>query len=158
MYAIRSYYVFSGIWLEDHKQYDEAIKRYRLMAKQGEPASQRAEGLWRAGWVYYRTGQYREALDTFRSLADQHDLDFEPQALYWMGRSAELTKDTQAQDYYHRVCQRYPFTYYCQLAYERAPISENQELLDNSTSTNTPSSSSRITSYNVCYTKLLRGY
>jgi len=134
--------LFSGIWLEDHKQYDEAIKRYRLMAKQGEPASQRAEGLWRAGWVYYRTGQYREALDTFRSLADQHDLDFEPQALYWMGRSAELTKDTQAQDYYHRVCQRYPFTYYCQLAYERAPISENQEVLDNSTSTNTPSSSS----------------
>ncbi len=134
--------LFAGIWLEDHKQYDEAIKRYRLMAKHGEPASQRAEGLWRAGWVYYRTGQFREAFETFRSLADQHDFDFEPQALYWMGRSAELTKDTQAQDYYHRVCQRYPFTYYCQLARERATISENREVLDNSMPGNNHSLSS----------------
>lgn len=126
--------LFAGIWLEDHKQYDEAIARYRQMAKQGDPASQRAEGLWRAGWVLYRTGRYGEALETFRGLADQHDSDYEPQALYWMGRAAESKKDSQASDYYRQACQRYRYTYYCQLARQRIAISDGLNGVDASSS------------------------
>ncbi len=113
--------IFSGIWLEDQKQFDEAIARYRHVAKTGEPASQRAEGQWRVGWVYYRTGRFREAIETLRVLVGQHDAEFEPQALYWMGRAAEQAQQSTAPDFYRQLCQRYVHTYYCQLARERSP-------------------------------------
>ena len=117
--------LFAGIWLEDQKQYDEAIARYRQVAKNGDPASQRAEGQWRVGWVYYRTGRYREAAETLRALTEQHDAEFEPQALYWLGRAAEQSQQSHAQDFYRRLCQLYRYTYYCQLARERMATTTN---------------------------------
>jgi len=39
--------LFAGIWLEDEARFDEAIARYRQVAKSGEPASQRGEAQWR---------------------------------------------------------------------------------------------------------------
>ena len=112
--------LFVGMWLEDQKQFDDAIGKYHQVAKQGEPASQRAEGQWRVGWVYYRTGRYREAGENLRALAELHDGEFEPQALYWMGRAGEQLQQPEAQEYYKKLCQRHRFTYYCQLARERA--------------------------------------
>lgn len=114
--------LFAGIWLEDQGQFDDAIARYRQVAKSGDPASQRAEGLWRVGWVYYRTARFREAVDVLHVIADQHDSDFEPQALYWMGRASEQTEQSGARDFYLQVCARYVYTYYCQLARERSDI------------------------------------
>jgi len=111
--------LFVGMWLEDQKQYDDAIVKYQQVAKNGEPAAQRAEGQWRTGWIYYRTGRYREAGDSLRALAEQHDSEFEPQALYWMGRAAEQHQQSEAQEQYKKLCQRHRFTYYCQLARER---------------------------------------
>ena len=119
--------LFAGIWLEDQKQFDEAIARYRQVAKHGEPASQRAEGQWRVGWVYYRTGRYREAAEAFRVLTDQHDGEFEPQALYWTGRAAEQTQQSDAENFYRKLCQLFPYTYYCQLARERTAPSNGGE-------------------------------
>jgi len=115
--------LFVGMWLEDQKQFDEAITKYHLVGRQGDPASQRAEGLWRVGWVNYRTGRYREAGDHWRALAEQHDSEFEPQALYWMGRAAEQNQLPEAQEHYTKLCQRHRFTYYCQLARERMKTS-----------------------------------
>ncbi|MCX5723067.1 MAG: transglycosylase SLT domain-containing protein [Nitrospirae bacterium] len=114
--------LFAGVWLEDQGRFDEAIGRYRQVAKGGEPASQRAEGQWRVGWGYYRMGRYREASEQLRLLADQRDGDFEPQALYWLGRAIELNQQPQARDVFVQLCQRYVYTYYCQLARERADI------------------------------------
>lgn len=119
--------LFIGMWLEDQKQYDDAIAKYQHVARQGDPASQRAEGLWRVGWVYYRTGRFREAGDSFRALDEQHDSEFEPQALYWMGRAGEHTQQPEAQEYYRKLCQRHRFTYYCQLARERMKTSPGAE-------------------------------
>jgi len=118
--------ILAGMWLEDQSRFDDAIIRYRQVAKVGEPASQRAEARWRVGWVYYRVARYREAGDELRQLADQHDSDLEPQALYWMGRAAELSQQPHARDVYVQLCQRYVYTYYCQLARERIdiPLSE----------------------------------
>jgi soluble lytic murein transglycosylase len=115
--------LFVGMWLEDQKQYDEAIAKYHQVAKHGEPASQRAEGQWRMGWVYYRTGRFREAWEHLRALADQHDSEFEPQALYWMGRAGEQLQQPEAQEHFGKLCQRHRFTYYCQLARERMKTS-----------------------------------
>ena len=118
--------LFAGIWLEDQSRFDDAIVRYLHVATVGEPASQRAEARWRVGWVYYRMARYRQAGDELRLLADQHDSDFEPQALYWMARAAELSQQPHARDVYVELCQRYVYTYYCQLARERIdlPLSE----------------------------------
>ena len=111
--------LFIGMWLEDQKQFDEAIAKYHHVARQGEPASQRAEGQWRVGWVYYRTGRYREAGENLRALAEQHDSEFEPQALYWLGRAAEQQQQSETQEHFKKLCQRHRFTYYCQLARDR---------------------------------------
>jgi soluble lytic murein transglycosylase len=115
--------LFVGMWLEDQKQFDDAIAKYQQVAKHGEPAPQRAEGLWRVGWVNYRTARYREAGEHLRALAEQHDSEFEPQALYWMGRAAEQSQQSEAQEHYTKLCQRHRFTYYCQLARERMKTS-----------------------------------
>ena len=114
--------LFAGVWLEDQGRFDDAIARYRQVAKVGEPASQRAEGQWRVGWGYYRMGRYREAYDQLRALVEQHDGEFEPQALYWMARAAELNQQPQAHDVYVQLCRRFIYTYYCQLARERTKI------------------------------------
>ena len=114
--------LFAGVWLEDQGRFDDAIARYREVAKVGEPASQRAEGQWRVGWGYYRMGRYREAFDQLRALVEQHDGEFEPQALYWMARAAELNQQPQAHDVYVQLCHRFIYTYYCQLARERTQI------------------------------------
>lgn len=127
--------LFAGIWLEDQSQFDEAIGKYRLVAKSGEPASQRAEATWREGWVYYRTGRYQQAIEVWQhlngQLNGQRDSDFEPQALYWTARSHAHLGSAKARDLYLRLCERYPHTYYCQLARERtdipAPATSEQE-------------------------------
>ncbi|MBI3808220.1 MAG: tetratricopeptide repeat protein, partial [Nitrospirae bacterium] len=120
--------LFVGMWLEDQGRFDDAIVRYRQVAKVGEPVSQRAEARWRVGWVYYRMARYREVVEELRLLADQHDYDFEPQALYWMGRAAELSQQPHARDAYVQLCQRYVYTYYCQLARERIDITLSEPL------------------------------
>ncbi len=131
--------LFAGIWLEDEKQFDEAIARYRHVAKNGEPASQREEGQWRVGWVYYRTGRYREAAEALKTLVQQHEGDFEPQALYWMGRAAESIQQPEAQGHYRQLCQRFRYTYYCQLAQERIMPETRGETPDENPSINAES-------------------
>ena len=131
--------LFAGIWLEDQGRFDDAIVRYRQVVKHGEPASQRAEARWRAGWVYYRTTRYREAGEELRLLAEQHDSDFEPQALYWMARAAELSQQPNAGDVYAQLCQRYIYTYYCQLARERINLPLVESVVTESISATVPS-------------------
>ena len=114
--------LFAGIWLEDQSQFDEAIAKYRLVAKSGEPASQRAEAQWREGWVLYRTARYREAIDVWQHTLAQRDSDFEPQALYWTARSYGHIGASKSRELYLELCERYPYTYYCQLARERTDI------------------------------------
>jgi soluble lytic murein transglycosylase len=114
--------LFAGIWLEDQSQFDEAIAKYRLAAKSGEPASQRAEAQWREGWVFYRTGRYQPAIDVWRQIIAQRDGDFEPQALYWTARSYGHLGIHKVHDTYRHLCECYPYTYYCQLARERVDI------------------------------------
>jgi soluble lytic murein transglycosylase len=115
--------LFAGIWLEDETRFDEAIARYRQVDKFGEPASQRMEAQWREGWVLYRTARYREAISVWRQIVDQKDSDFEPQALYWIARSYGHVEDVKSKETFALLCQRFPYTYYCQLAREHTDIS-----------------------------------
>jgi len=108
--------LFAGIWLEDQAQFDEAIARYRQVAKSGEPTSQRTDAQWRAGWVLYRVGRHQEAIAAWQTLVDQRDGEWEPQALYWIARSHGHVGRSKSRDMYQLLCKRYPYTYYCQLA------------------------------------------
>jgi soluble lytic murein transglycosylase len=115
--------LFAGVWLEDEARFDEAIARYRQVSKFGEPASQRTEAQWREGWVLYRTARYREAIGVWRQIVDQKDNDFEPQALYWTARSYGHVEDVKSKEAFALLCQRFPYTYYCQLAREHTDLS-----------------------------------
>ncbi|MGB3395750.1 MAG: transglycosylase SLT domain-containing protein [Nitrospira sp.] len=115
-------HLFAGVWLEDQGQFDEAIEMFRQVAKVGDSASQRAEGLWRAGWAQYRTARYRDAAETFRSVVELHVNGFEPQAMYWAARADEREKNTTVADQYTRLCQRHAYSYYCQLAARRVSM------------------------------------
>jgi len=115
-------HLFAGVWLEDQGRFDEAIAMFRQAVKLGESASQRAESLWRAGWVQYRTARYREAGETFRAVVEMHVNGLEPQALYWAARADEREKNAAAAEQYARVCQRYAYSYYCQLAVRRTAL------------------------------------
>lgn len=111
--------LFAGIWLEDQSRFDEAAERYRHVAKMGDPASQRTEAQWREGWLLYRTDRQREAIHVWQQIVDQKDSDFEPQALYWIARAHGQVGDVKAKELFAQICQRFPYTYYCQMARER---------------------------------------
>jgi len=114
--------VFAGIWLEDQAQFDEAIAKYRQVAKSGEPASQRADARWREGWVLYRTDRHQEAVAAWQPIVDQRDGEWEPQALYWIARSHSHTGGKNSRETFQLLCKRYPLTYYCQLAQSHTDI------------------------------------
>jgi len=119
-------HLFAGVWLEDQSKFDDAIGMFRQVAKLGDSASQRAEGLWRAGWAQYRTARYKEAAETFRAVVELHVNGFEPQAMYWAARAEEHGKNQNAGEQYARVCQRHAYSYYCQLAARRTSLLPNQ--------------------------------
>ncbi len=119
-------HLFAGVWLEDQSKFDDAIGMFRQVAKLGDSASQRAEGLWRAGWAQYRTARYKEAAETFRAVVELHVNGFEPQAMYWAARAEEHGKNQNAGEHYARVCQRHAYSYYCQLAARRTSLPPNQ--------------------------------
>lgn len=113
-------HLFAGIWYEDQQQFDLAIDHYRQVTSVAESDAQRADGMWRVGWVQYRDGRYTEAIETFRELITNSSEDVAPQALYWTARAYEQVNNPAAQETYRRVCETSAHGYYCQLARRRA--------------------------------------
>ncbi|MFO0775653.1 MAG: transglycosylase SLT domain-containing protein [Nitrospiraceae bacterium] len=113
-------YILRGVWQEDQNNSVAAAEAYKKAAEQGVTSNHYSEALWKIGWVWYRAGQWKLALAAWEKLAAQPERDtLVPQALYWMARTGERNKDSRANDWYRQVCQRYPVTYYCQLARQR---------------------------------------
>ena len=79
-------------------------RAFRNVAKYGESASERAEGLWRVGWVQYRTARYAEAAETFKMVAEAQVGALEPQALYWLARASD--QDKKGKDPNQIVCDK----------------------------------------------------
>jgi soluble lytic murein transglycosylase len=102
---------------DDQERVDEAIAGFRHVAQTAQNPTQRSEALWRIGWIQYRTGRFREAVATFEEIMD--DPQFAPQALYRTARALDRVEDVKAADHYLTLCQRYAFTYQCQLAKTR---------------------------------------
>lgn len=115
--------LMQAVWFEDQNQFDQAIAHYRQIAAMGDRTEQRAEALWRIGWTQYRTGHYREAVQTLEELvAIREDPANNPQALYWTARALEHLQDSRAAGVYQELCRRYAWTYYCQLTRSRQEV------------------------------------
>lgn len=118
-------FILRGVWLEDQNQTAGAVAAYQKAADLGDSTRHQSEALWKVGWARYRAGQWAEAITAWERLAAGQARDprdqLIPQALYWMARSADQLHDARASGWYTQVCQRYPVTYYCQLARQRVP-------------------------------------
>lgn len=109
--------LFAGMWQEDQAQYDQALATYRHAAQIGGDSEQKSEVLWRTGWIQYRTGRLREAVESFQQVVNgKDDGQFTPQALYWMARALDSQKDDRVAEAYAQLCRQYPLSYYGQLA------------------------------------------
>ncbi|MEW6543149.1 MAG: transglycosylase SLT domain-containing protein [Nitrospirota bacterium] len=118
---------FVANWYDDQGKWEPAIQHYRSVAQADAAAGQRAEALWRIGWIHYRTGRYREAVETLQDLAaSKDDGQLAPRALYWAGRARERQSEAKAAELYRQLCRRYPYTYYCQLARSRVDASTGE--------------------------------
>lgn len=112
--------IVQGTWFDDQNQFDQAVAQYRQIAQLGDRTEQRAEALWRIGWIHYRLGRYNEAVQTLQDLvAIREDPANNPQALYWTARALERLHDVKAADVYQALCRKYAWTYYCQLTRSR---------------------------------------
>lgn len=112
-----------GIYFDDQGQLGEAIAAYREAAQPGAAASQRAEALWRIGWIQYRNGLWREAVERFQeALPGKDDPQWTPQLLYWRARALDHLADPKAAEAYQQVCRQYALTYYCQLVRARTDL------------------------------------
>lgn len=70
-------------------RFSEALASFRDILKRYPSASE--DALWGAGWTAYRSGDYREAADTFGKLYRAHE---DPKYLYWQARSLEQLGDS----------------------------------------------------------------
>jgi len=112
-----------GTWYDDQNQPDQAIAQYRHIVQLGDQTEQRAEALWRVGWIHYRTGRYEDAVKTLQELvAIREDPANNPQALYWTARARERLQDATAAEVYQTLCRKYAWTYYCQLTRSRVDV------------------------------------
>ncbi|MFO0731441.1 MAG: hypothetical protein U0361_10690 [Nitrospiraceae bacterium] len=74
--------------LEDQGRFDEAIAMFQHVAKLGDSASQRAEGLWRVrlGPVS-RLARYQSPAGTFRLVAESRANGLDSRGMYWQVRA-----------------------------------------------------------------------
>lgn len=115
-------YILRGVWLEDQGQIEGAVAAYQKALDLGESTQHHSEALWKIGWAWYRAGKWKDAVVALERLSTSNDRDpLVAQALYWMARASERLRDPGAPALYQKVCQRYPVTYYCQLARQRNP-------------------------------------
>ena len=114
-------HIFSGVWLEDHGQYDQAIQSFQRAAKVGRSSRRKLDALWRVGWRHYQLEQYAQAISNFKEMQDIQDIGEEhARASYWMARSMDHSQQqSHAQTLYKELAQKVPFTYYGQLAQSR---------------------------------------
>ena len=123
--------LFLGVWLEDEREYDEAISIYHRAARTGVGSTVRPKALWRIGWVQYRRGLFSESVATFGQALDAEEVKNESgwtsRFLYWTARALEQQQDPRATEVYAQLCGRYPLTYYGQLVRSCEQIFDSEQ-------------------------------
>ena len=131
VWAGRAIYVKARIKEDDDKAND-AILLYSKLINFSGLGELSEEAAWRIGWIYYQKKDYLKAIENFKRCIELFpDSQYTDSSLYWMGRAAEGSGNTEiAIDAYQRLAANYPYTYYGHRGYERfitlSPESNNQ--------------------------------
>lgn len=82
---------------------DRAIRYYTNIRKQFAASAVRDDAGWRLAWLYYRSGELRQAAAAFLELGTQSSSDaFVLPSLYWRARIAERTEDFETAEKLYR--------------------------------------------------------
>lgn len=109
-------------------QYLEAAKLFEQVARLYPDTKIASKSLWEAGWSFYLTGNYSQAVDSFKSL--QKDVAQREKVLYWLGRSLENTGNTDSAASWYRLLQNeYPAGFYASWYREQKGIKDVREAL-----------------------------
>jgi len=136
-YVERSRYATADIY-ESFGQKQEAISLYTSVMKSFPNSQVHDDAALRLAWLYYRSGEWRQAYATFQNLADNAmDSAFRTAGLFWQGRSAEKLGDAQtAVRIYRQIVESSEESYYQALA-SRGLLRAGVEIADPKTSAST---------------------
>ena len=112
----------AGRAYEDAGEMEKAVSEYRRAASEYGGTAASMNSYWRVYWMEYTSGRYEDALnDLSACLGSGGDRKNADQLTYWYGRTLEkLGRTAEASEAYTRTCRELPFSYYCQIAGERA--------------------------------------
>jgi soluble lytic murein transglycosylase len=102
-------------------RYEQSLPYYRDIAHYHPTCEHTSDALWNVGWLYYKQKDFASAKTAFSRIATSSSSRFERErAIYWLARIA----DTQgyadySADLYRLLVERYPLSYYPNLAAQR---------------------------------------
>ena len=122
---------FLGLWQEDQQSVLEARRTYQYameIAVDEHADEWTYSVLWQLGWIYFRTGDYVEAVQVFdRIIANPSGSGFQ-RALYWKAIALEyLGKAEDSHVVLLALCEDFPHGYYCQNTRRYLAISRSGE-------------------------------
>ncbi|MCZ6528071.1 MAG: transglycosylase SLT domain-containing protein [Candidatus Dadabacteria bacterium] len=99
----------------------KAIKTYDVLIRSYPRNKYAEDGAWYLGWIYYRKGQYREALGTFSAFTDSDSTFNSSNAKYWKARTLEKQgKHDEAHVQYRELAGSTIPTYHTYLAQKKS--------------------------------------
>lgn len=119
-WGLKAHYALGRIY-EEEAELSHARKAYLKIGKIAPRHPLAAEGAWRAGWVEYKAGRYKEA-DRFFALCMEkyRDSDVFADALYWKGRCEEARGEVvEAKKAFLRLVQDFGWDFYGVMARDR---------------------------------------
>ncbi len=127
-----------------NNQTQQAIKTYDILIRSYSRNKYAEDGAWYLGWIYYRSGQYREALGTFSSFTDSDSSFNASNAKYWRARSLEKQgRHDEAHVQYRELADSTTPTYHTYLAQKKSGYSPTFANINPETTALSPKSSKR---------------
>lgn len=100
-----------------NSNFEKAIELFNLLLRKYPQSEFVEDGAWNLGWIYYRTGKYREALATFSSFTSSDSTYNSSRATYWRARTLEKQgKKAEASAIYESLSRMASPSYYSYLA------------------------------------------
>ena len=105
---------FLGKIHEEHKNFPEAMKHYKIALEKYPNEYYGQWAGWRLGWINYLDGKFENAFNLFQKASKRFpDSSFIEYNLYWSAKCAEkLNKKYVARGLYTKVIQQYPYTFH----------------------------------------------
>lgn len=117
--------------LEEQREINKAIALYQEIGERFPHSSWRFQGLWQAGWLFFKARDWRNALQIWDKLqALNPNSPWIEKILYWKGRAfQELGEQAPAEENYQLLIKNYPATYYALLTSGQGHLPEHRNIL-----------------------------